>query len=158
MVSTTSQINKVVEFIAVLGDLIILNLCLFFLLFFWEEAFVSLPFSCRVSWMMTSLSLCYLACSASRGRAWNSRAIRADQLVVRVLKNIIIFSVFWACIMAFSGISIISPLFFIIYFCFTKCSKSISGSFCKFCIVIYIHLFNTIIICWKFYLKNNFII
>ena len=30
MVSTTSQINKVVEFIAVLGDLIILNLCLFF--------------------------------------------------------------------------------------------------------------------------------
>ena len=116
MVSTTSQINKVVEFIAVLGDLIILNLCLFFLLFFWEEAFVSQPFSCRVSWMMTSLSLCYLACSASRGRAWNSRAIRADQLVVRVLKNIIIFSVFWACIMAFSGISIISPLFFIIYF------------------------------------------
>ena len=92
MVSTTSQINKVVEFIAVLGDLIILNLCLFFLLFFWEETFVSLPFSCRVSWMMTSLSLCYLACSASRGRAWNSRAIRADQLVVRVLKNIIIFS------------------------------------------------------------------
>ncbi len=83
MVSTTSQINKVVEFIAVLGDLIILNLCLFFLLFFWEEVFVSLPFSCRVSWMMTSLSLCYLACSASRGRAWNSRAIRADQLVVR---------------------------------------------------------------------------
>ena len=112
MVSTTSQINKVVEFIAVLGDLIILNLCLFFLLFFWEEAFVSLPFSCRVSWMTTSLSLCYLACSASRGRAWNSRAIRADQLVVRVLKNIIIFSVFWACIMAFSGISIISPLCF----------------------------------------------
>lgn len=116
MVSTTSQINKVVEFIAVLGDLIILNLCLFFLLFFWEEVFVSLPFSCRVSWMMTSLSLCYLACSASRGRAWNSRAIRADQLVVRVLKNIIIFSVFWACIMAFSGISIISPLFFLLYF------------------------------------------
>lgn len=66
--------------------------------------------------MMTSLSLCYLACSASRGRAWNSRAIRADQLVVRVLKNIIIFSVFWACIMAFSGISIISPLFLLSIF------------------------------------------
>ena len=51
MVSTTSQINKFIEFIAVLGDLIILNLVLFLLLFFWEEAFVSLPFSCRVSWM-----------------------------------------------------------------------------------------------------------
>ena len=74
MVSTTSQINKFIECIAVLGDLIILNLVLFFLLFFWEEAFVSLPFSCRVSWMMTSLSLCYLACSASRGRVWDSRA------------------------------------------------------------------------------------
>lgn len=116
MASTTSQINKIVEFIAVLGDLIILNLVLFFLLLFWEEAFVSLPFSCRVSWMMTSLSLCYLVCPASYGRAWNGRAIRIGQLVVRVLKNIVIFSVFWTCIMFFSGISIISPLFFIIYF------------------------------------------
>ena len=67
MVSTTSQINKFIEFVAVLGDLVILNLVLFFLLFFWEEAFASLPFSCRGSWMMTSLSLCYLACSGSRG-------------------------------------------------------------------------------------------
>lgn len=91
MVSTTSQINKFIEFIAVLGDLIILNLVLSFLLFFWEEAFVSLPFSCRVSWMMTSLSLCYLACSGSRGRVWDSRGIRPDQLVLRVLKNIIAF-------------------------------------------------------------------
>lgn len=44
MVSTTSQINKFIEFVAVLGDLVILNLVLFFLLFFWEEVFVSLPF------------------------------------------------------------------------------------------------------------------
>ena len=36
MVSTTSQINKSIEFVAALGDLIILNLVLFFLLFFWE--------------------------------------------------------------------------------------------------------------------------
>ena len=107
MVSTTSQINKFIEFIAVLGDLVILNLVLFFLLFFWEEVFVSLPFSCRVSWMMTSLSLCYLACSSSRGKVWDSRGIiRPDQLVLRVLKNIIAFSIFWACIMTFSGISI----------------------------------------------------
>ena len=118
MVSTTSQINKFIEFIAVLGDLIILNLVLSFLLFFWEEAFVSLPFSCRVSWMMTSLSLCYLACSGSRGRVWDSRGIRPDQLVLRVLKNIIAFSIFWACIMTFSGISIYSPLFFVAYFSF----------------------------------------
>ena len=109
--ASANQINKVVEFIAVLGDLIILNLCLFGLLLFWKSAFMYLPFSCTASLMMTSLSLCYLACSASRGRAWNSREIRADQLVLRVLKNIITFSVFWVCIMAFSGISIISPLF-----------------------------------------------
>lgn len=114
--ASTNQINKVVEFIAVLGDLIILNLCLFGLLLFWKKVFMYLPFSCTASLMMTSLSLCYLACSASRGRVWNSREIRADQLVLRVLRNIITFSVFWACIMAFSGISIISPLFFVICF------------------------------------------
>ena len=114
--ASANQINKVVEFIAVLGDLIILNLCLFGLLLFWKSAFMYLPFSCTASLMMTSLSLCYIACSASRGRAWNSREIRADQLVLRVLKNIITFSVFWVCIMAFSGISIISPLFFFVYF------------------------------------------
>ena len=32
--ASTNQINKVVEFIAVLGDLIILNLCSFLLLFY----------------------------------------------------------------------------------------------------------------------------
>ena len=113
---STSQINKVVESIVVLGDLIILNFCLFQLLFFWEKSSLYSPFSCTVSWMMTSLSLCYLACSASRGKAWNSREIRPDQLVLRVLKNLITFSIFWACIMAFSGISILSPLFFVLYF------------------------------------------
>ena len=115
---STNQINRVVELIAVLGDLIILNFSLFQLLFFWEKVVMNLPFSCTASLMMTSLSLCYLACSASRGKAWKSREIRADQLVLRVLKNIITFSVFWACIMAFSGISILSPLFFVVYFLF----------------------------------------
>ena len=87
--TSTNQINKVVEFIAVLGDLVILNLCLFQFLFFWENVFIYSPFSCTTSLMMTSLSLCYLACSASRGKVWTSREIRADQLVLRVLKNII---------------------------------------------------------------------
>ena len=114
--ASTNQINKVVELIVVLGDLVILNFCLFQFLFFWEKASIDLPFSGTASLMMTSLSLCYLACSASRGKAWNSREIRPDQLVLRVLKNIVTFSIFWACIMAFSGISIISPLFFVIYF------------------------------------------
>lgn len=124
--ASTNQINKVVEFIAVLGDLIILNLCLFGLLLFWKKVFMYLPFSCTASLMMTSLSLCYLACSASRGRVWNSREIRADQLVLRVLRNIITFSVFWACIMAFSGISIISPLFLLFVFYTLCCSKHLS--------------------------------
>ena len=103
MVSTTSQINKFIEFVAVLGDLIILNLVLFFLLFLLGGSFCFLYlFSCRVSWMMTSLSLCYLACSSSRGRVWDSRGIRPDQLVLRVLKNIIaFFHLFGACIMTF---------------------------------------------------------
>lgn len=137
MVSTTSQINKFIEFIAVLGDLIILNLVLFSLLFFWEEAFVSLPFSCRVSWMMTSLSLCYLACSGSRGRVWDSRGIRPDQLVLRVLKNIIAFSIFWACIMTFSGISIYSPLFFVAYFSFLFVILSIYRIIIRHFLIVY---------------------
>ena len=40
MVSTTSQINKFIEFVAVLGDLIILNLVLFFLLFLLGGSFL----------------------------------------------------------------------------------------------------------------------
>ena len=47
--ASTNQINKVVELIVVLGDLLILNFCLFLLLFFWKKAFNSLPFSCTVS-------------------------------------------------------------------------------------------------------------
>ena len=137
MVSTTSQINKFIEFVAVLGDLVILNLVLFFLLFFWEEAFASLPFSCRGSWMMTSLSLCYLACSGSRGRVWDSRGIRPDQLVLRVLKNIIAFFIFWACIMTFSGISIYSPLFFVAYFSFLFVILSIYRIIIRHFLIVY---------------------
>ncbi len=114
--ASTNQINKVVELIAVLGDLIILNFSLFLLLFYWKNVFMYSAFSCTTSLMMTSLSLCYLACSASCGKAWSSREIRADQLVLRVLRNVITFSIFWACIMTFSGISIFSPLFFVVYF------------------------------------------
>ena len=114
--ASTNQINKVVELIAVLGDLIILNFSLFLLLFYWKNVFMYSAFSCTTSLMMTSLSLCYLACSTSRGKAWSSREIRADQLVLRVLRNVITFSIFWACIMTFSGISIFSPLFFVVYF------------------------------------------
>ena len=44
MVSTTSQINKFIEFVAVLGDLVILNLVLFFLLFFWGRSFCFFTF------------------------------------------------------------------------------------------------------------------
>ena len=40
--ASTNQINKVVEFIAVLGDLIILNLCSFLLLFYWENVYIVL--------------------------------------------------------------------------------------------------------------------
>ena len=39
--ASTNQINKVVESIVVLGDLIILNLCLSLLLFFWKKAFIN---------------------------------------------------------------------------------------------------------------------
>lgn len=92
--ASTNQINKVVELIAVLGDLIILNFSLFLLLFYWKNVFMYSAFSCTTSLMMTSLSLCYLACSASRGKAWSSREIRADQLVLRVLRNVITFSIF----------------------------------------------------------------
>lgn len=128
---STNQINRVVELIAVLGDLIILNFSLFQLLFFGKSSY-EFTFSCTASLMMTSLSLCYLACSASRGKAWNSREIRADQLVLRVLKNIITFSVFWACIMAFSGISILSPLFFVVYFLFFCLFKHLSYHYSSF--------------------------
>jgi len=86
---STNQINKIVELIAVLGDLIILNLCLFQLLVFWEKAFMYSPFSCTASLMMTSLSLCYLACSASRGKAWNSRENSCRSACVACLEKIL---------------------------------------------------------------------
>lgn len=87
--------------------------------------------------MMTSLSLCYLACSGSRGRVWDSRGIRPDQLVLRVLKNTIAFSIFWACIMTFSGISIYSPFFFVAYFSFLFVILSIYRIIIRHFLIVY---------------------
>ena len=121
MVSTTSQINKFIEFVAVLGDLVILNSGIVLSSFLLGRSFCFFTFLLQGSWMMTSLSLCYLACSGSRGRVWDSRGIRPDQLVLRVLKNIITFSIFWACIMTFSGISYLFSSFLCRLFLFPLC-------------------------------------
>ncbi len=107
MVSTTSQINKFIEFIVVLGDLIILNLVLSFLLFL-GGSFVSLPFSCRVSDddFVKSLLSGLFGPRGEFGIVGNSPRPTS---VARV-EEYYSFSIFWACIMTFSGISIYSPL------------------------------------------------
>jgi putative colanic acid biosynthesis UDP-glucose lipid carrier transferase len=112
-----NQINRSVEFVAILGDLIILIFLFFLLSRFGERVFLLPAYTCTPSLMLTSLGVCYLACCLSWGRVWNSREIRADQLVLRILKNTIKFSIFWACVMTLGGITIISLPFFIAYFC-----------------------------------------
>lgn len=114
---STSQINKIVGFVAFLGDLIIIIFLFLLQSNLWERFFVFPAYSCTDSLMITSFGICYLACFLSGEKNWNSREIRVDQLVLCVLKNMIKFSVFWACAMTLGGITIISLTFFIFYFC-----------------------------------------
>ena len=136
--ASTNQINKIVEFTAVLGDLIILNFFLFILSYFWEKVLNEPVFSYTTPLMLVSLSVCYLACSVSHRAAFSSRELRADQVVLRVLKHTIKFSFLWVCAMTFAGFTFLSPLFFFVYFCFLFIALSlyriiIRHSLIKYC-------------------------
>ena len=110
------RFNKALKLAVILGDLIILNVLFISHHFFWNQSFGESAFNGTLPQALTLLSVCYFACTISGGVILHRRGARADQIVLRVLRNVFYFSLLSVSLIVLSETKITSGRFFIYYF------------------------------------------
>ena len=84
------RFNRVLKSIVLLGDILLLNLLLYgFVFFFGDQSY--LVNSAPVFQEMVLLSLCYLVCNIRSGVILHRPVIRSEQIIFRVLRNMVPF-------------------------------------------------------------------
>ena len=88
------RFNKVLKSLVLLGDLILLNLLL------WGfNLFLGTRFWCihcgSIFQGMTLITLCYLLCNMHSGVILHRPVVRPEQIMMRVLRNMVPFVFFW---------------------------------------------------------------
>lgn len=110
------RFNKALKLAVILGDLVILNLLFISFNIIWKELFGERAFTGTLPQILTLLNVCYFACTISGGVVLHRRGIRADQIVLRSLRNVLYFSLLSVCLMGLSEFEVNSNSFFIHYF------------------------------------------
>ena len=92
------RFNKVLKFFVLLGDIILLNLLLWG--FNW---FLGTHFWCihcgSIYQGMTLITLCYLLCNMHSGVILHRPVVRPEQIMIRVLRNMVPFVLFSVCML-----------------------------------------------------------
>ena len=84
------RFNKVLKFIVLLGDVLLLNLLLWgFELIFGTRFYSGVSSSLYQG--MVLLSLCYLVCNIQSGVILHHPVVRPEQIMIRVLRNMVSF-------------------------------------------------------------------
>lgn len=84
--------------------------------YMWHGLFMERVFSGTLPQILTLLSVCYFACTVSGGVILHRRGIRADQIVLRVLRNVFCFALLSASISILAEFELLSKRFFVYYF------------------------------------------
>ena len=100
------RFNKVLKLAVILGDLVILNVLFISFNSIWNELFGERACSGTLPQILTLFSVCYFACTISGGVILHRRGARADQIVFRVLRNVIYFSFLSTGLMVLSELEI----------------------------------------------------
>ena len=92
------RFNKVLKSLVLLGDLILLNLLL------WGfNLFLGTRFWCihcgSIFQGMTLITLCYLLCNMHSGVILHRPVVRPEQIMIRVLRNMVPFVFFSVCML-----------------------------------------------------------
>ena len=107
------RFNKVLKFIVLLGDVLLLNLLLWgFELIFGNRFYSGVSSSLYQG--MVLLSLCYLVCNIQSGVIMLHPVVRPEQIMIRVLRNMVPFVLFSICFLSlfhFEFYEIICDLF-----------------------------------------------
>ena len=93
------RFNKVLKFIVLLGDVLLLNLLLWgFELIFGNRFYSGVSSSLYQG--MVLLSLCYLVCNIQSGVILHHPVVRPEQIMIRVLRNMVPFVLFSICFLS----------------------------------------------------------
>lgn len=131
------RFNKALKLTVILGDLIILNALFISLYTLWAEAFGERAISGTLPQILALLSVCYFACTISGGVILHRRAARADQIVLRVLRNVFYFALLSVCLIVLSEFDILVRRFFLSYFLLLTICLMSYRLFFRYCIRLY---------------------
>ena len=114
------RFNKVLKSLVLLGDLILLNLLLWDLICFWVPV-SGVSIAVLFFQGMTLITLCYLLCNMHSGVILHRPVVRPEQIMIRVLRNMVPF-VFLSVCTLLVFISFFSfPLFRTVLYCTDNC-------------------------------------
>lgn len=85
------RFNKALKSAVIIGDLAILNILFVSLYFIWTTHSEQKVFDGTLPQILVLFSLCYFACTISRGIILHRRGVRADQVVQHSLLNMFYF-------------------------------------------------------------------
>ena len=118
------RFNKVLKSLVLFGDLILLNLLL------WGfNLFLGTRFWCihcgSIFQGMTLITLCYLLCNMHSGVILHRPVVRPEQIMIRVLRNMVPFVFLSVCtLLVFTF-----PIFRTVLCCFNNCYYQLSFNF-----------------------------
>ena len=92
------RFNKVLKSLVLLGDLILLNLLLWGFNLFWGTRFWCIHCG-SIFQGMTLITLCYLLCNMHSGVILHRPVMRPEQIMIRVLRNMVPFVFFSVCML-----------------------------------------------------------
>ena len=122
------RFNKVLKFIVLLGDVLLLNLLLWgFELIFGNRFYSGVSSSLYQG--MVLLSLCYLVCNIQSGVILHHPVVRPEQIMIRVLRNMVPFVLFSICFLSLFHFEFFrSRLFGLYYGCTRRQSREYAGT------------------------------
>ncbi|WP_455672384.1 undecaprenyl-phosphate glucose phosphotransferase [Phocaeicola sp.] len=110
------RFNKALKVSVIIGDLVILNTLFISLHTIWSNYFGESAFTGTLPQNLSLFNVCYFACTVSGGVILHRRGIRADQVVLRVLRNMFYFILFSMSVYTFADFGEFSHGFFVYFF------------------------------------------
>lgn len=110
------RFNKVLKASVIIGDLAILNMLFISFNSIWNGLFGYSAYSGTLPQILSLFNVCYFACTVSGGMILHRRGVRADQVVLRVLRNMFYFILLSMSVFTFADFENFAHLFFIQFF------------------------------------------
>ena len=110
------RFNKALKSAVIIGDLAILNILFVSLYFIWTTHSEQKVFDGTLPQILVLFSLCYFACTISRGIILHRRAVRADQVVQHSLLNMFYFILLSMTTFTLADFGQYSHSFFILFY------------------------------------------